>query len=1072
MGLTEQQKRAAHAPGSVAVTAGAGTGKTHMLAERYLYFLNRGYSPLQMVAVTFTEKAATELRSRIRRTITTHLADRPDLLAELEAAQISTFHALASRICREHPDKAEVPPDFQILEEFDSPIWQAEQMSEALAQLPGHLYQALSFSKMRDILAGLLADPLTAEQALPRVRADWLPAVASARQQALDDLLADGLWQWGKTTLAAYAAPGDKLEAHRLTAVAAIATLEQGHEIAPSLTALASLKINVGSAQNWGGKEALAEVKEALKALRGLAESTLKAGLITLQPSACDDQTEAMLPSIRAAFAWVREYLQAAKYQQRLLDFNDLEVHALKALAHPEVQTYYAQRWKVFLIDEFQDTNPIQGQFLEILTAQATLTIVGDAKQSIYGFRRADVQVFQAWQQRLHPSPDGPVELSLSFRTHQALMAQINQVFAPVLGDLHQSLEAYRQEDLEPTPALQLYTVSIDEAYKKDNTIDTHINACRRVEAQQIADLVEQMLQTPIQVHDKSTGQPRDIQPSDIAVLARNWAPLESYGSAIAARNIPVLQAGGGNLLETRPAKDVWALLRFLADSSDNLALAAVLRSPFFAISDTAFYHVAQSLADKTTWWQHLRTSNAPDLQTAAKALQQLQIARRTETPTRLLQICDRLTGYTAVIANLPGSARLLADWSGFMELVRTLEQGSYDVLGVVRRLKRIAAGGAAVPRPALEGGNAVSLMTIHGSKGLEWPVVIVPDLSHSSAADYPTLRFDADLGLALKLEDEAGESQKSALYTLLEQRQRLADREESKRVLYVALTRARDQLILTAAGSSGGGLDLLQPGLEGLIEPTPIPFHPERAQLVEPIAPELPTLPNQLMVHPAGSGFTELPVTALSDYALCPQRFKYRYVDGHPGLQSGTGPQQFPLELGQLTHKALELGIDEADKLSQYVPHLPSAIASTLAQEALTLAQKFHHSEVYAAYRQGHLQWEQPVSLKVGGLTLNGVIDLLGADFVLDFKTDTALHPEHHQFQLWAYARAAGRDTAHLAYLRHDYLHSLNAATLSHLDQSSEALVNRLVKGQFEPEAHPIGCGICPYSEICDSCV
>ncbi|MGB6017324.1 MAG: UvrD-helicase domain-containing protein, partial [Nodosilinea sp.] len=434
MGLTEQQERAAYSPKSVAVTAGAGTGKTHMLSERYRYFLQQGFSPLQIVAVTFTEKAAAELRSRIRSTIATSMGDRPDLLAELEAAQISTFHALAARICREHATIANVPPDFAVQDELESPIWQADVFADALAQLPSHFYLGIPYSLMREVLQVLLADPLTAAQALEKGRDDWLPWVERIQLQALEEFLSHPDWLSSKHTLQAYAAPGDKLEEHRLAALGAIALFGEGHA-AQALDILNSLKINVGSQKNWGSKKALAAMKAAIATLRDLAREAIKTGLITLEPNACDDQTDALLPNLRGAFAWVRDFLQKAKYQQRVLDFNDLEVHALQALADPAVQDYYAQRWKVFLIDEFQDTNPIQGQLLETLTANATLTIVGDPKQSIYSFRRADVRVFQAWQQHIHPGDD-PVKLSLSFRTHQALIAQINQVFAPVLANL------------------------------------------------------------------------------------------------------------------------------------------------------------------------------------------------------------------------------------------------------------------------------------------------------------------------------------------------------------------------------------------------------------------------------------------------------------------------------------------------------------------------------------------------------------------------------------------------------------------------------------------------------------
>lgn len=1066
MGLTEQQERAAYSPKSVAVTAGAGTGKTHMLSERYRYFLQQGFSPLQIVAVTFTEKAAAELRSRIRSTIADSMSDRPDLLAELEAAQISTFHALAARICREHATIANVPPDFAVQDELESPIWQADVFADALAQLPSHFYLGISYSLMRDVLQALLADPLTSAQALEKGRDDWLPWVERIQLQALEEFLSHPDWLSSKHTLQAYAAPGDKLEEHRLAALGAIALFGEGH-VVQALDILNSLKINVGSQKNWGGKDVLDAVKGAIKALRTLAEDALKTGLITLEPNACDDQTDALLPNLRGAFAWVRDFLQKAKYQQRILDFNDLEVHALQALADPTVQHYYAQRWKVFLIDEFQDTNPIQGQLLETLTANATLTIVGDPKQSIYSFRRADVRVFQAWQKHIHPGDD-LVKLSLSFRTHQALIAQINQVFAPVLAELHQSLDAHRQETLEPTPEIQLFTVTVDEEYQKDKGIDTNADACRRVEAQKIADLVEDMLSAKLAVHDKPSGQLRDIQPKDIAILSRTWGPLELYGNAIAARNIPILQAGGGNLLDTREAKDAGALLRFLADPTDSLALAAVLRSPFFAISDRTLYTFAQSLPEKMGWWKHLRTSTAPDLSCARETLGELLIARRTEAPTRLLQLGDRLTGYTAVIANLPGADRRLADWQGFGELVRSLESGSFDVLAVIRRLQRLQAAEVEVPRPALAGGNAVSLMTIHGSKGLEWPVVIVPDLSRQSPPDSPLVRFDPELGVALKLEDDDGERQKSALYTLLEQRKKAADSDESKRVLYVALTRARDRLILTAAKTAGGGLDILQPGLEGLIAPASIPFAPDLAQPVAPVAPTIPPLPEQIMLYPARAGFAELPVTALSDYAICPLRFKFRHVDGHPGYTSGNGVPNLGMEIGKLTHKALELGITKVETLAAYAPYLPVSAV----EEALTLAQHFHQVEVYAPHRAAATHSEQPISITVGGLTLNGVIDLVGEDYVLDFKTDQTINPEHHQFQLWAYSRATGKPQAHLAYLRHHCLHTFDATALNKLESQASFLISGLLKGDFMPTPSEASCGICSYIEVCDLCI
>ena len=219
-------------------------------------------------------------------------------------------------------------------------------------------------------------------------------------------------------------------------------------------------------------------------------------------------------------------------------------------------------------------------------------------------------------------------------------------------------------------------------------------------------------------------------------------------------------------------------------------------------------------------------------------------------------------------------------------------------------------------------------------------------------------------------------------------------------------------------------------------------------------------------MVRSAKIGLFELPVTALSDYALCPLRFKFRHIDGHPGYQTGTGPHQDAMALGRLTHKALELGIDSVEELAKQKSQLPIAAV----KEAFSLAQKFHLADAYAEQRQGNLTWEKAVSLRVGTLTLNGIVDLVGDNFVLDFKTDQSMHPDHHRFQLWAYSRAAGKPIAHLAYLRHDRLYSLTSAELSALDQEATALVKQLTSGDFSACHNSLSCNICPYAEFCDS--
>jgi len=1062
MSLTVDQKKAAHSPNSVCVTAGAGTGKTFMLASRYLYHLETGFSPLQIVAMTFTNKAATELRSRIRQTVLTNAPDRSDWLAELEAAQISTFHSLAGRICREHSEAAGVTADFVALDEWDGQLWLTDQLAIALDKLPTELYAQIPYSLLRSAMVAFLADPLSAETALERNQQDWLPLLEDFKKQALETLLNTDIWRSAWDCLSHVSGKaGDKMEEARQIVLSAMKAISQGENLEIALAQIESVDLRGGSAKSWASKEVLAEVKEGLKALKELIKQVKKVGTITLNFTEFDQQIEVAIPTLKKAFNLVQNSLKEAKRQQRILDFNDLEVRALQALQNPDVQAYYAERWQIFLIDEFQDTNPTQGKLLEYLTPQSIMTLVGDEKQSIYGFRRADIKVFQQWRDRLNNS----VALSTSFRTHQSLISNINQLFSPVLLELHQELGANRQEASHNSPHLEIFAVTPDPDLKPKPSVDL----CRQVEAQHIADLIENLLNDALPVWDKKTGKTRPIQPSDIAVLARTWTPLEGYGQAISQRafagqSIPVVQTKGGNLLDSREAKDAFALLQFLADIRNDLSFIAVLRSPFFAVSDRVLYELSQTGQGKS-WWQKLESADLPELLPTIITLKTLVKRRNLDPPSRLLQWADKLTGYTAVIANLPYSQRRLADWRGFLDTVRQLEAGMAEVFQVVRRLQRISANSLEIARPPLEAINAVSLMTIHASKGLEWSVVIIPDLTRQSGGRTNTILFDPELGVSWTEEDEAGDKQKPALFTLLEQQQKQRETDEAKRLLYVALTRARDRLILTAPQPQGLGLDLLRSGIEDNFEIQPIEYNPAKLTQFVPLLPPIPDPPSELLLNPVhGRGLT-LPITALTDYARCPKRFHYQHLDGHPGLTSGAS--NFGREIGILTHKALEKKIETVEELENYNHAL---LPPEKVSEALELANLFQRSPIYESVRGEN--WEVPMQFSQSHLIFNGKADLVGDDFVVDIKTEQECNPHEHRFQLWAYAHTLKKSQAYIAYLRQNLLHCFSASELESISQEAEVLIQKIGDRVFEATPSEVVCGICPYSTFCEESV
>lgn len=516
MPLTLDQQRAVEAPRDVCVTAGAGTGKTHMLSARYLQLLRtHGLSPLEIVATTFTDMAAAEMRSRIRKDVAAAQPPfAPQVAVELEAAPIMTMHALAARICREHPDAAGVPADFTILEDRpEGPIWALEQLDEAIAGLPAEIQDSVPSDLLRVAMEAFGADPLTAEEALARDPLD-LPAVLSAERESLvARLITSDPWQEAVSALRRCAGDGLR-ETQRVEALALADALARRTAGAPwpDFAPVLGIKLNVGSKKGWD-PEQYEEVKKALGEIRDLLAQE---SLLWLEPGALDDLLSEMVPPLRQAFALVRGHLTAAKTQERVLDFGDLEVHALRALAHPDVLAYYRSRWRAFLLDEVQDTNPVQARLLALLTEGAILTIVGDEKQSIYGFRRADVTVFGRMAEAITGRGGDRVSLKESFRTHGPLLEIINRVCGPALGSLRQDLVGQRNA---PHSLPHLEAAHVPKAAAGD------VEARRRIEARHIARRLKAWHEEGLLLHDKGAGALRPMRWGDVAVVRTRPTP-------------------------------------------------------------------------------------------------------------------------------------------------------------------------------------------------------------------------------------------------------------------------------------------------------------------------------------------------------------------------------------------------------------------------------------------------------------------------------------------------------------------------------------------------------------------
>lgn len=1054
MKLTPDQQAAAHAPGSVAVTAGAGTGKTAMLAQRFLHHVTTdGYSPLQIVAVTFTDKAADELRSRIRKTVAASVPD-PEVAAEVDAAQISTIHALAARICRDFYRIAGIPADFRIMDEMDGEMWRIAQIETAIDRLPKDSIEDVSFSRLTLAIKNFLDDPLTAEKALAVTPDRWKEEIDHARQRAVEEFINSAAVFDAKNVLRAFeGASDDKLEIARREGLRALEDIADGTDIAKSLKTIESFKASVGKQSGWpnGG---LDEVKDALRSIKPLAKTCL--GLYELEFNAGDEELARQNEILREAFEQVREIVEREKREARLLDYNDLEINALKILKDPAARAHYRERWKAVMVDEFQDTNAVQAEIVRLITEDAKVTIVGDEKQSIYGFRGAEVRVFGEFRNEIVSSGKGSSEkLSQSFRTHQSLVETTNSIFKPVLGDLHQDLSAARIESSLEGPYVELSTV--------EDVKGILAPARLNLEADYISDEIAKLLKSGVEVYDKELKANRPIECRDIAILSKVWAPLDVYVDALASKDIPAVHAGGGSLLETREAQDVHSLLGFIANPHNDVALVALLRSPFFAVSDTVLFEFAQTKQKKERWWTAMKR-NPGTLSKPYSILETLVSGRDGMTAQELVIKADDMTGYSAVVANLPHGRRRESDWKGIITLLRDFEKkGRDDAFSVSRFMQQLIDFDADIPRPRMDAGNSVQLMTIHAAKGLEWPVVFIPSLTRRPGGGSDGMKMDVDLGVAFKTVEVDGEPVEPSIYKLISLLHSVLEEEEARRVLYVALTRAQEKIVLTASSSADAQeLETLRPGLDNAgIRTKVISYVEERTVPATPLAPKPFESPALFQAAPLSIGLTELHVTGLTDYLKCPKQFKLRQIDGHPGIREGRANARV---IGTLAHFALEKKFADAHALKKMDPLASEEQALT----AFGLAEDFRTKSIYESVRVENAGHEVELELERGGLSLYGVADLVADEFVLDFKTDSDPAPHQHSLQLWTYARALGKPTAYIAYLRHDRLHPIDSRQLDKLDELADETIKGIVEGRFEAKPSVAACKFCNYRSIC----
>ena len=863
---------------NVVLEASAGTGKTRVLVERYVNLLLAGVEPERILAITFTRKAATEMRQRIiarlreaARTSQMPAARWRDLRNRLADIAISTIDAFCLALIREFPLESGIDPGFDLADQTEIPRLVSQALDRAL-RIGRHLARTdddvamvfiqLRERRLREGLAALLDRRLVGADVLRRFLEcgprDLTPALACRRaaerlsdamhdapgglRQFLQDgplghpqfaMLADDLRSLATTAAGDYGSR-DEQAAFRILADRVrgyFLTLEGAPRKAKGFGQSEFKREHCGSELGWKrhreGIEAIApSIEQAVRAFRRDLNVIVSRGVWRL---------------FQVALTQYRQTLMS----HAALDFAEVLARAVGLLRQMEEfsQSRYKleSRYQHVLVDEFQDTNRAQWELMSLLVRswgegfgaatealQPTIFLVGDRKQSIYGFRDAEAAMLQEaadFVAGLRPDGQPRQAIAVSFRAVPELLTFVNDLFDQIAQSTDaQRRDAFRYSEIDQFP--------IDAAVrmKTDGTDVVRFLAAPTVEsaADAVADEIAVLLSSGTTVRDRETGVARPVRPADIAILFRSRDSHREYEAALDRRDVRTYVYKGLGFFEADEIQDAIALLRFLADPTSHLRAAALLRSRIVRLSEAAVLELRADLAGALAGTEpplaieRLDAEDRSVLERVRSAMPRWLDAVDRITPSELLDGILRETAYAYEMRG-PRRAQARENLKKLRALIRKVENRGYATLSrIAEFLDDLAVGDES--NAVLDAHDAVSLMTVHAAKGLEFPIVFVVNMNRGTGGPRAPIRVLADgYGTpSVSIGDFESEADEDAA---------AREREETKRLLYVALTRARDRLYLGGVVKNGA----FKPGRGSLGEVLPPATRVRFDQALEP---------------------------------------------------------------------------------------------------------------------------------------------------------------------------------------------------------------------------------------------
>ena len=856
---TLQQKDAIEDRGhSLIVCAAAGSGKTAVLVERIVQLVKEGCPIEKMLVVTFTNAAAGEMRLRIGDALLKAAQERPELSEQamaLSRASISTLHRFCGNLLREHFQALGVDPAFRIGDEQECGVLAQQAMEDALYacyEVGSEDFLAADRCYTQEELAELARgvyhfmktrpDPdAWLSEAVERCGADAdalgacgaVQLLLSGAADTLSQLLADA-----HITLALCGGEGGP--AHYAPACAQDEALLQAllDEAGKGYTALSRALGNASFAALARKKKTdvfdediAGEVKRRRDALKKEIKALGEQFSASLEDAAADIQMTAA--PLRGVCELVRTYealYSAAKRRRALMDFDDLEHGALKALERSEVREALRAQYRYVFIDEYQDSSAIQEAIVGSFAREDGLFLVGDVKQSIYRFRQAEPTLFlqkAARYDREDETLARRIDLQNNFRSRANVLHGVNAVFKRIMrGDVTEIEYDAREalipglEQREDDPPVEMHILWKPDGEEDDSeNADTDQESERELaaverEALIAAQRIRELVGTPF--YDAKSGGERPLRYRDMAVLmrvARASAPLAA--DILAAEGIPVFCDAGEGYFEIPEIRAMMGLLGAVANGAQDDAMLAALKGPALGLDENELAAIRIHTPDtKIAYYEAVRRYReekddalSARLKAFEENMERWRLCARHQGVDRLIERIYAETGFLAQAGALPGGAARQANLNLLVSRARAFMRAQGGSLhAFLRYAARLKAGGDNMSASAIgESEDVVRIMTTHKSKGLEFPVVFVLGMGRKMSARSKTARLlmHAELGVGLPCIDTALSSERD---TLLRRaiRMRIGQEQLSEeiRILYVAMTRARERLILI--GESG----------------------------------------------------------------------------------------------------------------------------------------------------------------------------------------------------------------------------------------------------------------------------